>query len=89
MSVHGSSGNWDSAIISELLWYWSKKLSHVCCRKWQNVVRFHLLCLFFRYGCFLRPWFLMHIEKLQKFHEILKLSVCMELKVIDLKIHIQ
>lgn len=27
MSVNGSSGNWDSAIISELLWYWNKKLS--------------------------------------------------------------
>lgn len=35
MSDSGNSGT-----ISELSWHWSKKLSHVFCRRWQKVVRF-------------------------------------------------
>jgi len=44
MSDNGNSGNLDSATISKLLWHWSKKWSHVFCRRWQNVVWFHVLC---------------------------------------------
>lgn len=84
MSDSGNSGT-----ISELSWHWSKKLSHVFCRRWQKVVRFHVLCWYFRNACFFSPWFWTHIEKLGKFHKILRQSVYMELKVTGHKIHIQ